>query len=401
MFIIIATNITAFLYKHEKRMKNHNINIGNKGTSQMLKKILLTLSLFACSLIVLAEQLKINDDAPKTYVVEKGDTLWDISAIFLEQPWLWPKLWRLNPEINNPHLIYPGDVLTLVFDEQGEPMLVVEPIKVKPSYKWSPKIRQQDKNDAAIRLLPLEIIAPFIKYDHLFSADQLEQLPYVIGSDEGYRSSVTGFKVYVNKNLDLAKTYAIYNKGEEITDPETGESLGFYVDLVATAQALRAGNMAENEPATLKVNTAKREIRSGDYVVPVHEGQMLPSVFSMKAVGKEFRGAIIKAASNGREFSKLEVVMINRGSEDQVDVGDVMAIKRLSPGVVETSEGPKYTEEAPRWDRMLTSNGSDYKMPEESLGELMVFKVYQAASMALILRTEKPARLDDIVTAPE
>jgi len=382
-------------------MKNHNINLGNKGTSQMLKKILLTLFLFACPLIVLAEQLKINNDAPKTYVVEKGDTLWDISAIFLEQPWLWPKLWRLNPEINNPHLIYPGNVLTLIFDEQGEPMLVVEPIKVKPSYKWSPKIRQQDKNDSAIRLLPLEIIAPFIKYDHLFSAEQLEQLPYVIGSDEGYRSSVTGFKVYVNKDLDLAKTYAIYNKGEEIIDPETEESLGFYVDLVATAQALRTGNMAKNEPATLKVNTAKREIRSGDYVVPVHEGQMLPSIFSMKAVGKEFRGAIVKAASNGREFSKLEVVMINRGFEDQVVVGNVMAIKRLSPGVVETSEGPKYTHEAPRWDRMLTSNGSDYKMPEESLGELMVFKVYQEASMALILRTEKPARLDDILTAPE
>ncbi len=405
MFIIIATNIAAFLYMHEKRMKNHNFNLGNnlgnKGTSQMLKKILLTLSLFACSLIVLAEQLKINDDAPKTYVVTKGDTLWDISAIFLEQPWLWPKLWRLNPEINNPHLIYPGDVLTLVFDEQGEPMLVVEPIKVKPSYKWSPKIRQQDKNDSAIRLLPLEVIAPFIKYDHLFSAEQLEQLPYVIGSDEGYRSSITGFKVYVNKDLDLAKTYAIYNKGEEIIDPETEESLGFYVDLVATAQALRAGNMSDNEPATLKVNTAKREIRSGDYVVPVYEGQMLPSIFSMKAVGKEFRGAIVKAASDGREFSKLEVVMINRGFDDKVAVGDVMAIKRLSPGVVETSTGPKYTHEAPRWDRMLATDGSDYKMPEESLGELMVFKVYQEASMALILRTEKPARLLDIVTAPE
>ncbi|MCW8864111.1 MAG: LysM peptidoglycan-binding domain-containing protein, partial [Colwellia sp.] len=278
----------------------------------MLKKILLTLSLLTCSFITLADQLKINDDAPKTYIVEKGDTLWDISAIFLEQPWLWPKLWRLNPEINNPHLIYPGDVLTLVFDDQGQPMLVVEPVKVKPSYKWSPKIRQQNKNDSAIRMLPLEVIAPFIKYDHLFSAEQLEQLPYVIGSDEGYRSSITGFKVYVNKDLDLAKTYAIYNKGEEILDPETQESLGFYVDLVATGQALRTGNMAEKEPATIKVSTAKREIRSGDYVVPVHDGQMLPSVFAMKAVDKEFRGAIVKAASDGREFGKLEVVMINR-----------------------------------------------------------------------------------------
>jgi len=382
-------------------MKNHNLNLGNKGTSHMLKKILLTLSLFACSLISLADQLKINDDAPKTYVVVKGDTLWDISAVFLEQPWLWPKIWRLNPEINNPHLIYPGDVISLVFDKQGEPMLVLESNKVKPSYKWSPKIRQKSKDDSSIKLLPLEVIAPFIKYEHLFSAEQLEQLPYVIGSDEGYRTSVNGFKVYVNKNLEVSRAYAIYNKGEEIIDPETEESLGFYVDLVATGQALRRGNMSENEPATLKVSTAKREIRSGDYVVPVHEGQMLPSVFTMKAADRSFRGSIVKAVNNGREFGKLDVVMINRGLDDQVTVGDVMSIKRLSSGVVETSSGPKYIEEAPRWNRLLASDGSDYKMPEELLGELMVFKVYQQASMALILRTEKPARLDDVVTAPE
>jgi hypothetical protein len=375
-------------------MKNHD-----KGTKHMLKKIILTLFLSTCSLISLADQLKINEDAPKTHVVVKGDTLWDISAIFLEQPWLWPKLWRLNPEINNPHLIYPGDIITLVFDENGQPMLVLEPVKA--SYKWSPTIRQKSKDDSAIRLLPLEVIAPFIKYDHLFSAEQLEKLPYVIGSDEGYKSSINGFKVYVNQDLDLAKTYAIYNKGEEIIDPETSQSLGFYVDLVATGQALRTGNMNENEPATIKVSTAKREIRAGDYVVPVHEGQMFPSVFTMKEADKSLRGSIVKASGKGREFGKLEVVMINRGTEHKVTIGDVMAIKRLSPGVVDTSTGPEYTAETSRWNRLLTSDGSDYKMPEESLGELMVFKVYQQASMALILRTEKPARLQDVVTAPE
>jgi hypothetical protein len=212
---------------------------------------------------------------------------------------------------------------------------------------------------------------------------------------------VNGFKVYVNKDLDVSKTYAIYNKGEEIIDPETEESLGFYVDLVGTGQALSSGNISENEPATLKVSTAKREIRSGNYVVPVHEGQMFPSVFTMKAADKSFRGSIIKSASNGREFGKLEVVMINRGLNHQVTVGDVMSIKRLSPGVVETSSGPKYTAEAPRWNRLLAADGSDFKMPEESLGEVMVFKVYQQTSFALILRTEKPARLEDILTAPE
>lgn len=365
----------------------------------MLKKIMLTLLLCACSLTSFADQLKINDDAPTTYVVVKGDTLWDISSVFLEQPWLWPKLWRLNPEINNPHLIYPGDVINLVFDENGEPLLVLEPVKA--SYKWSPKIRQINKDDSAIQLLPLEVIAPFIMYDHFFSEEQLELLPYVIGSDEGYRSSINNFKVYVNKNLKISKTYAIYSKGEEIIDPDTEEPLGFYVNLVATGQALSTGNMNEDEPATLKISTAKREIHSGDYVVPVHEGQMFPSVFTMKAVDKSFRGAIIKATSDGREFGKLEVVMINRGLEHKVTAGDIMSIKRLSPSVVETSSGPKYTEEASRWNRLLSFGGSDYKMPEEPLGELMVFKVYEQTSMALILRTEKPARLNDIVAAPE
>lgn len=367
----------------------------------MLKKILLTLSLFSCSLISLADQLKINNDAPKTYVVEKGDTLWDISAVFLKQPWLWPKLWRLNPEISNPHLIYPGDVISLKYDANGNPSLVLDSVRGKPSFKWSPKVRKINKEDLAIKLLPLEVIAPFIKYDHLFSAEQLEQLPHVVGSDEGYRSSINGFKVYVSEDLEISKTYAIYNKGEEIIDPDTQESLGFYVDLVATGQAISAGNIAEREPSTLIVSTAKREIRSGNYVVPVHDGQMLPSVYKMKAVDKSFRGSIIKATSNGREFGKLEVVMLNRGGEHQVAAGDVMSIKRLSPGVVETSSGPKYTKEAPRWNRLLATEGSDYKMPEEYLGELMVFKVYPQASMAVILRTEKPARLQDVVTAPE
>jgi hypothetical protein len=375
-------------------MKNYDME-----TKHMLRKIILTLSLFAYSLISFSEPLKINNDAPMTHVVVKGDTLWDISAIFLEQPWLWPKLWRLNPEINNPHLIYPGDIITLVFDQKGQPMLVLK--SVKASYKWSPKIRKKSKNGQAITLLPLEVIAPFIKYDHLFSAEQLENLPYVIGNDEGYKSSVNGFNVYVNKELGLASTYAIYTKGEEVIDPETGNSLGFYVDLVATGQALRIGNQSETEPATLKISTAKREIRPGNFVVPVHDGQMFPSVFTMKAANKSLRGSIIKASSNGNKFGKLEVVMINRGTKHQVTVGDVMAIKRLSPGIVDTDRGPEYTVETSRWNRLLASDGSDYKMPEELLGELMVFKVYQQASMALILRTEKPARLQDAVTAPE
>jgi hypothetical protein len=275
-------------------------------------------------------------------------------------------------------------------------MLVVEP--VKPSYKWSPKIRQEKTKDSAITLLPLEVVAPFIRYDHLFTEYELEELPYIIGSDEGYRMTTKDFKVYINADLEVAQSYAIYDKGEELFDPETGDSLGFYVNLVATGQVLKRGDIENDVPSTMKIGSVKREIQAGNYVVPVNEGQLLPAVFLMKAANASLRGAIVKATSNGREFAKLEVVMINRGIEHDVTVGDVMSIKRTSPAVVDTGNGPAYSIETSRWNKLT---GGDYKMPEELVGELMVFKVYQKASMALILNTQKPARINDLITAPE
>ncbi|MBU2870987.1 LysM peptidoglycan-binding domain-containing protein [Colwellia sp. E2M01] len=366
----------------------------------MLKKIIISLSLISYPLTLLADQIKLNDNAPKTHVVVKGDTLWDISEVFLEQPWLWPKLWRLNPEVNNPHLIYPGDILRLVYDENGNPMLVVDKgaNQGKASYKWSPKIRQENKDDSAISLLPLEVVAPYMTYAHLFSEDELEELPYVIGSDEGYRMTTKDFKVYVNADLEVSQSYAMYDKGEELFDPETEESLGFYVDLVGTGQAIKTGDMENNVPATIHVSSVKREIAAGSYVVPINDGQLLPSVFSMKAAKKSLRGSIVKATSDARRFGKLEIIMINRGAEHDVTTGDVMGIKRTSPGVVDTGDGPAYLIEASSWDKLT---GSDYKMPEEYLGELMIFKVFEKASMGIILQTEKPARINDIITVPE
>lgn len=313
--------------------------------------------------------------------------------------------------------------MTLVYDEQGEPMLVVENdkadsiavidqtkpktdtktdtvsiLKEKPSHKWSPKVREQSKEES-INTLPLEVIAPYIHYDHMFSQEQLDQFPYVIGSDEGYKSTINGFKVYVNRELELAKSYAIYEKSEEIIDPETDEALGYSVKLVGTAKAINIGDMLNKVPSTLMVNSANREIHTGSYVVPVNNGQLLPAHFSMQAVDASIRGSIISSSTLGREFGKLEVVMINRGSENQVHLGDVFAIKRKSPSVVETADGPKYMHETSRFNRIGDTQG-DFNMPEEVIGQMMVFKLYQKTSMALILTTSKPARLNDAVTAP-
>ncbi|WP_448212304.1 LysM peptidoglycan-binding domain-containing protein [Colwellia sp. MEBiC06753] len=380
----------------------------------MLKKIILSATFFTLPWLSFADELQINDGAPQTYIVEEGDTLWDISSLFLKQPWLWPKLWRLNPEINNPHLIYPGDVLRLVLDESGEPQLIVEQapmveetnevipapvVREKPTLKLSPKLRKQVKT-SPIATLPLQVIAPYIKYDHLLSQTQLDELPHVVGSDEGYKSSLDHFKVYVNDDLVLGKSYAIYHIDEEIIDPETDESLGFNVKLTGTAQAIRNGNIANKRPGTLLVNSANREIRSGDLVMPINDGQLLPSFYTMQQADPSLRGVIVKSSSDGREFGKLEVVMINRGESDGVKLGDILTIGRKSPSVVETKDGPQYTESASRWARMSAESDAAYDMPEEDIGQIMVFKVYDNAAMALIMKTSKPARLNDIVSAP-
>lgn len=361
----------------------------------MLIRIISLILGLAMSLAVLADELTLNPNAPKSYIVKKGDTLWDISGIFLKQPWLWPKLWRLNPEINNPHLIYPGDELRLVFDEQGQPMLV----KGKPELKWSPSIRKQLKDQNPVSTIPLEVIAPFIHYDSVKNEQEFDLLPYVIGSDEGYKSSIDGFKVYVNQDLIVGQSYGIYHKGNEIIDPESAESLGFNVKLVGTGKAISGGNMSQKQPSTIYVEGAKREIRSGAYVIPVNNDQQYPSVFTMRA-GNTTKGLIVGSAIELREFAKYDVVMINKGNQQNVQAGDVLTVKRKSPAVVETSNGPQYTNDSSRWNRMASSGASGYDMPDESIGQVMVFKVYDKVSMALILNSEKPLRVLDGVTAP-
>ena len=362
------------------------------------KVLIMIFSLILLPMGLLADELTLNNNAPKTYVVKKGDTLWDISGVFLKQPWLWPKLWRINPDISNPHLIYPGDKLRLVYDKFGNPMLV-KGEGGKPQLKWSPKVRTTLKDVSPVNTIPLSTVAPYIRYDMLFSEDEYEKLPHVLGNEEGYKSSLDGLKLYVNEDLTVGGSYAIYEKGDEVFDPETEDSLGFYARLVGTGKAIRSGNMNDKTPSTLYVDSSKQEIRSGAFVAPINEGQMLPSFFTMQAAKPSLKGSIVTVSSKTREFGKLEVVMINRGKADDVQLGDVLSIERQSPEVIETGNGPMYKKDSARWN-VLATHASDYNMPTESVGNMMVFKVYDKVSMALVLRTTKPLRITDIVTAP-
>ena len=346
-----------------------------------MKRIISTLigGIFVCS--TYAEVLSLAEGAPKSYVVAKDDTLWTISEKFLKDPWLWQKLWRVNSEIENPHMIYPGDTLNLLFDDQGQPMLV----KGKPSLKLSPSIRKSQKNVNPVETISLNMVAPFVKYDTIFSEQELSESPYILGSYQGYKSSIDGFKVYVNSDLSDKYSYAIYQKKEAIHDPETEKFIGYYSRLIGSGKVLRSGDIANKELATLYINDATREIRAGDIVIPIDQTQMLPAFFTIQPAQYNVKGQIIKSSNDLREFGKFDVVFVNQGLADGVRQGDILSVTRQSSGVVESDGGLIDTQ---------------YKMPYEPIGEMMVFRVFDQISMALILRSEKPLRLFDHVTAP-
>ncbi|MFY8274627.1 LysM peptidoglycan-binding domain-containing protein [Pseudoalteromonas sp. SSDWG2] len=356
----------------------------------------------------LADVLAVKEDAPEQYVVKKGDTLWDISAIYLDKPWLWPELWQMNPQVDNPHLIYPGDTLYLVYDAQGNPRLVSE--RPDNYQKLSPHGRKTLKRDA-VPTISLELLRPFLTYEQALSEDEINAAPYVLGANENVKRSTQGHILYVKGDLERNRSYAIYHKNRPYTDPQTEELLGYEVKLVATAKAFRSGNVEEGVPASIFVDGVKREINAGDFLLPVNQGQNLPATFIMSRPDVNIDGEIIASSNELREFSQMDIVVLNRGFVDEVKAGHMFDIRRQSPTVIDGREGPKYKEDSSTYEKFMSNvegafssddkNHSDdrtWTMPKEKVGELMVLKAEERVSYAIITKTMRPIRVGDVVS---
>ncbi|WP_105173017.1 LysM peptidoglycan-binding domain-containing protein [Pseudoalteromonas sp. T1lg24] len=364
----------------------------------MVKKLTAAIVALTMAFPTLADVLQIRKDAPKEYVVEKGDTLWDISAIYLDQPWLWPELWRLNPQIDNPHLIYPGDKLSLVYDSQGRPMLVINQ-KFK---RLSPGVRKTMKKGDAIPTLPLEVIRPFLTYEQALDKEDIDARPVVLGANHSVKNMKTDHIIYVKGNLERSQYYGIYRQGDPYIDPDTDEVLGHEAILVGTGRAFRTGDEASAVPASVRVKNVKREVRQGDFLMPALEGQTLPAFFMMQRPDSAISGTIIDTTSKLREFSTMDVVVINRGEVNSLKPGHILDIRRASPTVVVGKDGPKYKDSASRYERAMSIFGDgedsrEWEMPKEKVGELMVFKVYDKVSYAIVTKTLEPVRVGDTI----
>jgi hypothetical protein len=192
--------------------------------------------------------------------------------------------------------------------------------------------------------------------------------------------------------------YGIYRKGKAYTDPHTEEILGYETILVGTARAFRTGGAAANEPASVTVLDVKQEIRQGDRLIPAADGQTLPAFFMMRKPETALSGTIIDSTSEMREFSSWDIVVLNKGLQDGVKAGYMFAISRQSPTVVDSSRGPVYTSDATKYQKIMGSiDGERIEMPKEQIGELMVFKVAERTSFAIVTGTKKPIRVGDSI----
>lgn len=315
----------------------------------------------ACALIAgLANAQTLRTGHPETYVVQQGDTLWDISARFLEDPWLWPEIWQINEQVANPHLIYPGDVLRLIYVD-GQPRLVLD----RGQVRLSPQIRETEHLQA-IPSIPLEDIRDFFSRNQVVTEEQLETAPYMVAGPDRRIMVGMGDALYARgSRVPGVNVYGIFSSSEEYRDPDTGDLLGVRAEAKGTAR-YQSGT---DEVMRLSVQQSYAEISLGDRFFPLEQDQLDPQIFPSVPEEAVF-GEIISVEGGVSQISSYDVVAINRGLDANLEVGHLLAIMEEGEVVRDRVEG------------------GTVRLPDEQAGVLMVFKIYDRMSLGLVLSAE-------------
>jgi hypothetical protein len=323
-----------------------------------------------------------NPSAPKSYTVKRGDTLWGIASLFLRDPWLWPEIWYVNPRIENPHLIYPGDVLALAYGADGRAQVqLVEggPARLDPRLRSSPL-------EGAIPTIPYAAIAAFLSRPAVLSMDQVRHAPHVLTFREEHQAGGTGHEFYV-KDLNAAPNarFTVMHVGEPVRDPDNGRMMGYQGIYTATAVITRPGN-----PAKGLLTDSARETLRGDLLLA--GANDTPASLTLRAPHTEVHGRIMSVIDGVRLIGQYDVVLINRGTQDGIDAGDILAIDRVGEVARDAGVGADAA--------FGFGAGPSVRLPNERAGTLLLFKSYDHMSYGLVVAESAPVRVADIVRNP-
>ncbi|MCL2829610.1 MAG: LysM peptidoglycan-binding domain-containing protein [Betaproteobacteria bacterium] len=311
-------------------------------------------------------------NAPRQYTVQRGDTLWGIAEKFLQQPWRWPEIWHMNnAQIKNPHRIYPGDIINIQFDPQGNPQLNLV-------RKLEPRAHARPLQES-IPSIPPNVLEPFTSEPLIVDADSLDDAPHIVATQEdrvflggGDRAYVVGAGRFPDQEL-----WQIYRPAKPVRDPQTDEILGYEAYFLGTLRQIEPG-----DPAVFEVATAKEEINRGDRLLPAIQPRLIS--YAPHAPGVDVNSRIVSIYGGVTEAGRLSVVILNRGEADGLEVGHVLALWRNRAVTIHNQDSAPET----------------VTLPPERYGLVFVFRVFDRLSYGLVVQSSGSVQMNDFARTP-
>lgn len=340
---------------------------------RFFKVVGILLLVLAVTATAQAEDLLV-EDYPDRYTVVEGDTLWDIASRFLKDPWRWPEIWKANSNVENPDLIFPGDLLILTF-EGGEPALKA---LRKEVVKLGPSVREEQLEQAIPTVEP-SVIKPYLSAPLVTGTNELKNAGYVVDGIGGNLMMGKYDQFYARgvENQE-AEQYRIFRPGRKFTHPLTGEHLGWEAEHVADARLLKGGDTAR-----FTILKSYTEVGIRDRLRPVEVNAALPYYYPAPPENKDVYGVILDTQNRSAELGALSIVAVSLGEREGVKPGNVLRI--MSEPMVKKDPVTK----------------KNFRLPEEPVGLLMIFRTFEKMSYAIITNTTTFIRPGYRVVSPE
>lgn len=389
-----------------------------------MKKVWVIAIALLVALPLAAQEVELRDDHPDEYIVREGDTLWDIAGRFLTRPWQWPAIWQANPQVENPHLIYPGDRLSLIYVD-GEPRLVLDGTR-----RLSPEVRRTETT-GPVTSVPLSAIEPFLVKPRVVGRDELADLPYVVANEDTRYISAEPFRAFVRglddqrvgnqviiarlsyqfEEVDVEGRKAVRqnlmrgNLGAVPFDERpidigrklnffanTGDVIGYQLWEVARAEVLDTG-----DPAQLEVLKAELEVRAGDYILPI-DPYLYDLTFFPRAPEFDIPAGASIIGIHGGDYAvgHYQIVAVDIGMRDGVEPGHTFSVFRRNREVRDEFVDGLRGRPAP-----TDVSGGTVQLPPQYTGQIMVFRSFDRVSYGLVMTGKRGVKTGDLIDHPD
>jgi hypothetical protein len=325
--------------------------------------------------IATGSNIPLAANAPDEYVVKQGDTLWDISKVFLRDAWYWPEIWYVNPQVENPHLIYPGDVLKLTYVDGRPRVTLGDRTEGGGGKRLSPQIRREPLSQA-ITSIPYDLVASFMGRPTLLDKDQVKKAPYLVAMRDDHVIAAVGNEVYARgiESAAVETRYSVIHVEEQLRDPENNDLLGYSGVYVGSGPVMTAG-----DPAKVLLTDTSREALQGDKLFP--ESVDVNLNFVPHAPASEI-DAIVIAVQSRTVIGQYQVVALNRGSKAGLEAGHVLAVSKQGGQVRDNYSSGGLGGAGSMW-----KFGKKVKLPDERIGVVMIFKAFDKMSYGLVMES--------------